>query len=117
MIEVTLAYTKDGVFTECNAKGHAGADVRGRDVVCAAVTVLIRTAMTVLNNTKGIVLNAMPSGRGEVHFNVQIADDGMRTAESAARLVCVSDFIECGVRSVMAEYPQNVRLERRIEGE
>ena len=54
MIEVLLVCGKDGAFKSCNASGHAGFAAKGKDIVCAAVTELLRTAVQVLQKTEGM---------------------------------------------------------------
>jgi len=41
MIKVTFCKNRDGEITEFETMGHAGFDVSGRDIVCAAVSILV----------------------------------------------------------------------------
>ena len=54
MTAVTLVKAKDGSVLKCKALGHAGFAESGKDIVCSAVTVLMRTAIQVLSDTSGI---------------------------------------------------------------
>ncbi|MDE6704326.1 MAG: ribosomal-processing cysteine protease Prp [Treponemataceae bacterium] len=110
MTTVTLVCGKDGAFRSCEAAGHAGFAAKGSDIVCAAVTILLRTAADVLSGRDGVVVRANTAGRGELAFTVVRA-----AAEKAERLVCTADFLERGLRSLQSEYPQFVRLQKIVQ--
>ncbi|MDE6736147.1 MAG: ribosomal-processing cysteine protease Prp [Treponemataceae bacterium] len=106
---MTLVCSKDGAFRSCEATGHAGFAAKGSDIVCAAVTILLRTAADVLSGLDGVVVRANMAGRGELAFTVVRA-----AAEKTERLVCTADFLERGLRSLQSEYPQFVRLQKIV---
>ncbi|MBQ6779902.1 MAG: ribosomal-processing cysteine protease Prp [Treponema sp.] len=108
MTTITLVCGKDGVLRSCVAEGHAGFAAKGHDIVCAAVTMLIRTAMQVLSETDGVTLHADTAERGFLAFEVEQA-----AGEKTERLVCITDFLECGLQSLQSEYPQFVRLQKQ----
>lgn len=104
MTQVFLACSEDGSFKEARASGHAGFARRGHDIVCAAESFLLRTAMEVLgSDDSGLVLETDAARRGELSFRV--ASSG---AASRERLVCVADFIRKGMQSLSEEYPECV---------
>lgn len=110
MTTVTLVCGKDGAFRSCEAAGHAGFAAKGSDIVCAAVTILLRTAADVLSGMDGVVVRTDTAGRGELAFAVVRA-----AAEKTERLVCTADFLERGLRSLQSEYPQFVRLQKIVQ--
>lgn len=122
MIRVRLERAKTGEFVSCEAKGHAGFDVRGSDIVCSAVTVLLRTAAEVLSKTGGINVAFEAEERGSMRFCLD-GKDGVANASdffvenpeisavTRASLVCAADFLEYGISSVAREYPDNVELD------
>lgn len=110
MTTVTLVCGKDGAFRSCEAAGHAGFAAKGSDIVCAAVTILLRTAADVLLGMDGVTVRADTGGRGELAFAVVRA-----AAEKTERLVCTADFLERGLRSLQSEYPQFVRLQKIVQ--
>ncbi|MDE6350386.1 MAG: ribosomal-processing cysteine protease Prp [Treponemataceae bacterium] len=110
MTTVTLVCGKDGAFRSCEAAGHAGFAAKGSDIVCAAGTILLRTAVDVLSGMDGVVVRADTTVRGELAFAVVRA-----AAEKTERLVCTADFLERGLRSLQSEYPQFVRLQKIVQ--
>lgn len=49
MVKVCFKITDNGKVLICEVKGHAGGDVKGRDLVCAGVTTLTGTLAFCVN--------------------------------------------------------------------
>ncbi len=104
MIAVCLALGERGNLVSAEASGHAGFGTRGTDIVCAAVTVLLRTTVTVLSG-HGLDVKAETAGRGSLSFRV--------TAFSGADvplLVYAGNFLEEGLGSLSREFPGSVEM-------
>ena len=112
MTKVLLVCGTDGCFKSCSAKGHAFFAAKGGDIVCSAETLLLRTAISVLENTKGLKLGCDASERGSLAFKVEVES---HSAELAERLRCTADFIRDGISSLSKEYPGCVLLKEIIE--
>ena len=112
MTKVLLVCSRDGCLKSCSAKGHAFFAAKGKDIVCAAETSLLRTALSVLQKTKRINLGCDASERGSLAFSVQVE---CHSAELAERLRCTADFIREGISSLSQEYPACVLLKEIIE--
>ena len=110
MTEVLLVCSGDGCSRSCRATGHAGFAAAGTDIVCAAETAVLRTAMQVLERTEGVRFFADTSSRGYLAFRVE-----RDASASAERLVCTADFIRAGISGLAAEYPRHVRLREMTE--
>jgi uncharacterized protein YsxB (DUF464 family) len=99
MIKAELVL-EQGLLKSCRIQGHAGNGPKGGDIVCAAVSVLARTAFKVLSERKDLrILGGTPE-RGE--FWLEIASLGTETKEFLAG---VGIFLEEGLLSVSKEYP------------
>jgi Predicted ribosomal protein len=107
MTSVLLVRGSSGAFRSCRAEGHSGYAAAGSDIVCSAVTVLLRTVMQTLDDSAGIRLEADTSARGVLFFS---AFAERPSPETDARLVCAGDFLEHGFTSLAEEYPGNVEL-------
>ena len=107
MISVQLARAKDGSLASCRALGHARFAERGSDIVCSAVTVLLRTTMQALSETEGVFVRLDAPDRGALDFDVSAES---APAESRAALVYAGRFLEAGLASLVREYPRNVEL-------
>ena len=114
MISVTLTYGKNGVLKNCKANGHADFSKKGTDIVCSAVTVLLRTAVNLLSHMENVTLNADTSSRGflsfDVSLNEELCEDFSESLKTEVRLKCIADFIEEGLGSIQKEFPENVHL-------
>ncbi len=111
MTEVVLVCDSDGAIKKLTAKGHAGFAEKGKDIVCASVTELLRTALKVLENTQGLLVKANAASRGNLAFSVEENE----TFSRKERLICTADFIRTGLRDLEDEYPQYVHLREVTE--
>ncbi len=111
MTSVLLVCGGDGGFKSCTADGHAGFAAKGKDIVCSAETLLLRTAIQVLESTKDIEVLVDASRRGYLSFSARCVEGD----DNLERLRCVADFIRDGIMSLSSEYPRLVRLDEKIE--
>jgi uncharacterized protein YsxB (DUF464 family) len=105
MIQVLLQRSSDGQLVACNAQGHAGYDKKGFDIVCSAVTILLRTTVQVLQSDEHANLEVQTPSPGNLAFQVKEA--------CKALLIYAEDFLETGLKSLEAEFPKHVSL--RVE--
>jgi uncharacterized protein YsxB (DUF464 family) len=102
-----------GIVRSCSIEGHAGAGPAGGDIVCAAVSVLARTALITLAGLDGASVSAEAPRKGVFGFVVIKAPSEGAVAKGA------SSFLTEGLRSVARDYPDfcsvRVRTERRHE--
>ena len=112
MTAVTLPTGKNGVLIKCQANGHADFSKKGSDIVCSAVTVLLRTAMQVLSQSEGVALNADTSSRGNLAFCVEVTVD---KPETEFCLKYTADFLREGFKTLSKEYPKNVSFTEVVQ--
>jgi len=87
-----------------SASGHAGAGKRGSDIVCAAVTILLRTTLSVLSGS-GVETEASTAGRGSLQYRVTaFAETDLPFLRYAA------DFLLEGLRALAEEYPEALEV-------
>jgi len=104
MIEIEAILENDGTLRACKALGHAKAGKVGSDIVCAAVSVLMRTAFKTLSGRKGITLRGGAPEKGQLWLEADYEADGKEF------LFAVGVFLIEGLTSVAQEYPQNCKL-------
>lgn len=104
MIKIDAVIEDDGMLRACRASGHAGAGKTGSDIVCAAVSVLMRTALGVLSGREGIVVQGGAPEKGELWLEADYE------AEGREFLFACGVFLIEGLRSVAQEFPQNCEL-------
>jgi uncharacterized protein len=109
VITVALVLGKSGNLVSADASGHAGAGKRGTDIVCAAVTVLLRTALTVLGSRSkpqgSLSVEAKTAGRGSLAFCVTAF-----TEADIPLLAFAGMFLVEGLGSLATEYPDNIQM-------
>ena len=72
MTTITLVKARSGLSISCKALGHSGFAKSGEDIVCSAVTILMRTALQVLSQTSGIDFETDTSLRGNLSFSAKV---------------------------------------------
>lgn len=92
----------------CRAEGHALFDKKGQDIVCAAATALIRTAMQTLQDRPAIVFEGGAPVRGETGWTARAAAGSQR---ALTEINFAADFLEQGFRTLSREFPQNITFE------
>lgn len=101
-----LTRLQNGELHSCIISGHSGFAPKGKDIVCAAVSILARTALDVLHGQSGIELKTDSAERGELSFTVEKKQDGCSDI-----LSYTADFLEKGFGSLQKEYPAYVSAE------
>lgn len=111
MISVVVERGLGGNLVSASASGHAGKGERGTDIVCAAVTVLFRTTITVLssnsgtNPENGMKLDVRTTGRGHLAFRVTVFSEN-----EMPLLRYAYDFLLVGINSLSEEFPEAVEI-------
>jgi uncharacterized protein YsxB (DUF464 family) len=99
MIRIEVSLDKAGILRSCRVEGHAEAGPKGADLVCAAVSVLVRTAIITLSHQKGIELRGAAPERGLLWMETDY------TGEGRDFLAAAGTFLVEGLRSVSEDYP------------
>ena len=107
MVEIEAVLEDDGTLRACKASGHAGAGKAGTDIVCAAISVLMRTALSVLSGRKGITVRGGAPEKGRLWLEADY------DAEGRDFLFAAGVFLIEGLKSVAQEYPNNIKLSIR----
>ncbi|MBQ7538405.1 MAG: ribosomal-processing cysteine protease Prp [Treponema sp.] len=107
MIVVALSYGKNGALKKCKANGHAHFSRKGTDIVCSAVTTLVRTAAQVLSHNENVSLNFEAPERGSMSFSIEAKTESL---ETETQLKCIGDFLRTGILALTKEFPKNVIL-------
>jgi len=104
VIKIEAVVENDGTLRACKAEGHADMGKTGKDIVCAAVSVLMRTAYSVLSGKEGITVHGGAPKKGTMWLEADY------NAESKEFLFAAGVFLIEGLRSVAQEYPKNCKL-------
>ena len=104
MIGIEAVLDDDGVLRACRASGHSGAGKEGNDIVCAAVSVLIRTAFSTLSGRNGIDIRGGAPEKGQFWLEADY------TAEGKEFLFAAGEFLINGLLSVAQEFPKNCNI-------
>jgi uncharacterized protein YsxB (DUF464 family) len=103
LIEIEAVLDENEILRSCKAGGHAGKGQTG-DIVCAAVSVLMRTAACTLSDREGITIRYEAPEPGLFFLEADYK------AEGRDFLFASGVFLIEGLASVAEEYPDNCRL-------
>ncbi len=106
MIQVKLGLSQDGLLLSCNAEGHALFALKGKDIVCASVTTLLRTVLLQMEQRDGLEFHTETTKRGTLAFRVLSKEISVH----AVFLTYAADFLLKGLQSLEREYPLHVTV-------
>jgi len=110
MIDVTIYKDKSGYIRGYNVSGHAEYDVYGKDIVCAAVSVLAQTALISLIEVCNVDKNDFDYFIDDDNgiLNVKITNDIPITVFDKVDVVFKT--FELGIKSIVESYKEYVSL-------
>ena len=104
MISATLYRGKDGL-TACRITGHSGQAEAGRDIVCAAVSILGCTCVNAMESVCGIIPLVTENEEGLLAFQLPEI-----TPEENAKAQILMGALKQGLTDLADAYPQHVTL-------
>ncbi|MDR0707129.1 MAG: ribosomal-processing cysteine protease Prp [Treponema sp.] len=104
MIAIEIVLDND-LLKQCRIKGHAQAGGKGKDIVCAAVSALARTAAAALAGQDGIAARCEAKKPGEFFLEVVECAEAKKDFLSG-----VGTFLTIGLDSVARDYPKQCWL-------
>ena len=107
MISVFLFRGEDG-FSACRISGHSGQAEAGRDIVCAAVSILGCTCVNALESVCGVVPLIEENDDGVLGFRLPET-----TPEENAKAQILMGALKQGLSDLAEEYPRNITLSEK----
>ncbi|MDR1221218.1 MAG: ribosomal-processing cysteine protease Prp [Treponema sp.] len=104
MIAIEIVLDND-LLKQCRIKGHAQAGRKGKDIVCAAVSALARTAALALAGEDGIASRCEAQKPGEFFLEIVECAQAKKSFLSG-----VGTFLTIGLDSIAKEYPKQCWL-------
>lgn len=105
MLRIRVRLESSGLLAEVDAEGHAGFARRGRDIVCAAATLLLRTVARTFEGDSGYIVEGSAESRGRLHFSVRPAT-GTDTDWGKG----VTEMFVKGIDDLSREFPKHIEL-------
>lgn len=104
MIEVTLQ-VRDGRVMRVSSRGHAPGAPAGENILCAGVTVLLRSFARVLEDAPGIESEGEAPHPGSLDMTVLRIDP-----EKREWFTGISHLLVRGLRDLEIDYPKDLRV-------
>jgi uncharacterized protein YsxB (DUF464 family) len=106
VIRLRVRLRPDGCLAGFAASGHAGAGPQGRDAVCAAVTVLLRTSARVLSSRPELRVSGEAPAEGDMRLEMEPPPQALREWVRG-----VTDTLVAGLTDLDREFPGRLKLE------
>ena len=110
MIRATAVLGADACLLAFEAVGHAASGNRGHDIVCAAFSVLARTAYRALEELPGSGIHGSAPEPGNLSFEV------FKPATSVERAAGIADFLVVGMVDLARDFPDAVDFKLKVLG-
>jgi uncharacterized protein YsxB (DUF464 family) len=111
VITVDIEISGNSVIKSLKAEGHAMSGKKGTDIVCSAVTCLLRTAANLLSNEKNIIVEGSAEKPGKMKMLLVKYPE-----EKAVWLSGVTEFLKKGIIDLEKEFPDKINVNiRNIE--
>ena len=104
MISAVLYQGRDGLDA-CRITGHSGQAESGRDIVCAAVSILGCTCVNAMESVCGLIPLITENEDGVLAFQLP-----EMTPEENAKAQILMGALKQGLTDLADSYPQNVTL-------
>ena len=108
MIEVVLQ-VRDGRIVRVSSRGHAAGAPAGENILCAAVSVLIRSFARAVEENPGIESAGDAPDPGILDLTIRRIDE-----TTGAWFDGISSFLLKGLEDLAAEYPEDLRVFKEI---
>ncbi len=109
MVRVILEKNREGEITGFQVEGHAGFDVHGKDIVCAAVSVLAQTTVLSIREILKLEPEQVRVKEGHLVFRLGEVEDAEKRREARLLLRTMAR----GMEETCASYPRHLSLEYR----
>ncbi|WP_066503373.1 ribosomal-processing cysteine protease Prp [Abyssisolibacter fermentans] len=109
MIRIELFLNSEDYVTKYRAKGHSGYEESGRDIICAAISILSYTALNSLQEVCQIDVEYKIDDDGFMEFVIPAEID----SEKRYKVNIVMDTVIIGIKSIIENYPEYVTLKYR----
>jgi len=106
MITVSVSLSPEGVIGELTAEGHAGFALQGKDIVCSAFTVLLRTFARAVEASSEVMWTVTEDTPGRFQMAVSGVSPGM-----AEQYRGWCEFLLRGLEDLKGDEPLRVRIE------
>jgi uncharacterized protein YsxB (DUF464 family) len=105
VITARLVLDPDGLPLRFEAEGHSGTGPKGGNILCAAFTVLARSAFEALAGLPGATVEGSTPARGKLFFVVRELP-----AQVGERAAGIALLLQTGISGLEREYPGEVGL-------
>jgi len=110
ILKINLCLNSNNIIKYVTAEGHAGESPAGENIICAAVSVLIRSAYrTIVKNSK-VEACITAKNEGSLYFRIIQYEDSQ-----IEWLKGITDYLVTGIKDIETESPNSVKIIVTVE--
>ena len=110
ILKIDICLNSNNIIKYVSAEGHAGDSPAGKNIICAAVSVLIRSAYrTIVKNSK-VEACITAKNEGSLYFRIIKFDESQ-----TEWLKGISDYLLTGIKDIESESPDSVKIVITVE--
>ena len=113
MIIAKIYRDKDNYIRRYSIRGHAGYDAHGKDIVCAAISVLAQTALLSLVEVCGLEESEIEYSIDEKTGFLDVMLPNNIEASRLENTQIVLKTLVLGIKSIIDNYPRYINLKYR----
>ena len=103
MIRVEARVDEDGLLVDFMASGHSALGPIGSDIVCAAFSILARTAYSSFSKLPGALVKGEAKAPGSLDFAVKLVPVSVKE-----RAIGITAFLVEGISGLAREFPAEI---------
>ncbi len=108
MITIKLMRNKKGDIVEYMVSGHANTDEYGKDIVCAAISILAQTMILGIHR----ILESEPDWSAE-NGHLKCSLPGTLDHEQRNQVNAILETMALGFENLRVQYPESIRIETK----
>ena len=106
MIRIKIELDTNDCIRKCRAEGHSLLAKPGVDILCAAVTILLRTAYRFLYSLQLVENPGKTPEKGNLFFTISAYPE-----TEQCKIKGITDFLILGLSDLACEYPERLKLQ------
>ncbi len=113
MIKITIFKDRNGYIERYRVSGHAGYNIKGKDIVCAAVSALAQTTLISLVEVCDLPENKIDYVLDEEKGVLDVTLSKTIDISIRTKTEIVLKTLEVGIKSILEGYPEYITLKYR----
>ena len=110
ILKIDICLNSNNIIKYVKAEGHAGDRTAGENIICAAVSVLLRSAYRAIVKNSHVEACITARNEGSLYFRViQYQDSQIEWLKG------ITDYLVTGIKDIETESPDSIKITITVE--